>query len=204
MGSAQSTWKSYTTGISHYTRFCTLATRNTLPTTECTLLLLFVSYFASLNLFHSTIKVYLSGVRSIHVTHGYHSFFNCQLTLRLQQVIKGIRKQQAIEKPPRICCPITIQIMAGIKSILLRNPHNYHNIMMWAACCIAFFGFLHSSEFTVPFQEAYDEEIHFSPKDIAIDNKVNPQLLRVTIKQSKTDPFRQGATLFLGRTESSI
>lgn len=94
--------------------------------------------------------------------------------------------------------------MAGIKSILLKNPYNYHNIMMWAACCLAFFGFLRSSEFTVPSQDTYDSEVHLSLKDLAIDDKANPQLLRVTIKQSKTDPFRQGASLFLGRTDSSI
>ena len=76
--------------------------------------------------------------------------------------------------------------------------------MMWAACCLAFFGFLRSSEFTVPSQATYDNEVHFSPKDIAVDNKTNPQLLKVTIKQSKTDPFRQGVTLFLGKTDSPI
>ena len=157
-----------------------------------------------MNLSHATIKVYLSGVRSLHVTHGHHSVFNHQLTPRLQQVLKGIRKQQAIGSQPRIRRPITIQIMARIKSVLLKDPHKYHNIMMWAACCLAFFGFLRSSEFTVPSQETYDNEVHLSLKDIAVDNNTNPQLLRVTIKQSKTDPFRQGATLFLGRTHSPI
>lgn len=106
--------------------------------------------------------------------------------------------------PPTIRRPITVHIMARIKSVLLKNPHNYHNIMMWAACCLAFFAFLRSSEFTVPSQDSYDHEVHLSPTDIAVDNKANPQLLQVTIKQSKTDPFRQGASLFLGRTHSSI
>ena len=59
-------------------------------------------------------------------------------------------------------------------------------------------------EFTVPLHEAYDEEIHLSPKDIATDNKASPQLLRVTIKQSKSNPFTHRVTLFLKRTESPI
>ena len=104
----------------------------------------------------------------------------------------------------RIRRPITIQIMAGIKSVLQKNPHRYHNIMMWAAYCLAFFGFLRSSEFTVPSQEAFDIDTHLLPTDLAIDNKTNPQLLTVKIKQSKTDPFGQGVTLFLGRMESPI
>lgn len=37
-----------------------------------------------------------------------------------------------------------------------------------------------------------------------VDDRANPQLLRVIIKQSKTDPFRQGVSMFLGRTDSSI
>ena len=60
-----------------------------------------------------------------------------------------------------------------------------------------------SSEFTVPSQEAY-EEIHLSSKDIATDSKANPQILKVTIKESKFNPFTHGTTLFLRRTETSI
>ena len=148
--------------------------------------------------------MYLAGVRSLHVAHGHHFTFNQQLTPQLQQVLKGIRKQQAIGSAPRIRQPIIIQIMAGIKSILLKNPHDYHNIMMWAACCLAFFGFLRCSEFTVPSQGTYDSQVHLLPKDIAVDNQANPQLLRVVIKQSKTDPFRQGASLYLGKTDSFV
>ena len=70
--------------------------------------------------------------------------------------------------------------LAWIKSILQKNPHSYHSIMMW--CCLAFFGFLCSSKFTVLSQEAYDKEVHLSPSDLAVDNKAHPCLLRVTIK----------------------
>ena len=75
---------------------------------------------------------------------------------------------------------------------------------MWAASCLAFFGFLRSIEFTVPSQGTYDSEVHLSLRDIAVDNKANPLLLQVTIEQSKTDPFRQGVTLYLGRTHFPI
>ena len=33
---------------------------------------------------------------------------------------------------------------------------------------------------------------------IAIDNKITPSVVCITIKQSKTDPFKQGIDLFLG------
>ena len=61
-----------------------------MPTSEPTLLL-FVSYLASRNLSYPTIKVYLAGIRSLHVATGYDVTFHSQLTPRLHQVLKGIR-----------------------------------------------------------------------------------------------------------------
>ena len=51
---------------------------------------------------------------------------------------------------------------------------------------------------------SYDPTVHFSLGDIALDNNRRPFLVRVTIKQSKTDPFRKGVGIFVGRTESDI
>ena len=65
---------------------------------------------------------------------------------------------------------------------------------------MAFFGFLRVSGFTVPNQATYDPDTHLSPADISLDNKVNPSLIVVHIKQSKTDLFRKGITLYLGAT----
>ena len=55
----------------------------------------FVTYLATLNLSYPTIKVYLSTVGSLHTSSGYHNDFNAQLTPRLQQVLKGFRKEKA-------------------------------------------------------------------------------------------------------------
>ena len=60
------------------------------------------------------------------------------------------------------------------------------------------------SEFTVPSLQGFDPEVHLTIKDIAIDKIVEPSLVRVTIKQSKTDPFRQGIRLFLCATEHTV
>ena len=76
--------------------------------------------------------------------------------------------------------------------------------MLWATCCLAFFRFLRVSEFTVPNQESYDESSHLSLKDILVDSRTNPRLIKVTIKQSKTDPFYKGVNLYLAATDLSI
>ena len=74
-----------------------------------------------------------------------------------------------------------------------------------AACCLALFGFLRACEFTtIPSDTQYDKDCHLSIDDISIDNRDNLQLLKVTIKQSKTDPFRVGVDLYLGATGTTI
>ena len=66
------------------------------------------------------------------------------------------------------------------------------------SCCIAFFGFMRVGEFTIPGPKDYDASIYLSFSDIAVNSRGNPRLLQVTIKQSKTDPFRRGVNIYLG------
>ena len=76
--------------------------------------------------------------------------------------------------------------------------------MLWAAACLGFFGFLRSGEMTVPTDSSYDPAVHLSRNDVAVDNAQKPAVLRVTIKQTKTDPFRKGIDLFLGKTATDL
>ena len=69
---------------------------------------------------------------------------------------------------------------------------------------MAFFGFMRVGEFTIPVKGSYENITHLSPADISVDKRDNPRLLRVTIKQSKTGPFRQGVNIFLGATDVPI
>ena len=130
-----------------------------------------------------------------------HQTFSSQLTPRVQQVLRGIQKTLTVGKPAKVCLPITINIMVKIKAILSYEPRKYHNTMMWAACCIAFFGFLRCSEFTAPSQEAYEPYTHLSYDDVAV--VTSPTLLILQLKQSKTDPFRTGVTLTLGKSHKA-
>ena len=59
---------------------------------------------------YTTIKVYLPAVRNMHVATGYQSIYSSQLTPRLQQILKGIKKTQTISQPPRIRRSITLDI----------------------------------------------------------------------------------------------
>ena len=73
-------------------------------------------------------------------------------------------------------------------------------MMLWAACTLAFFGFLRSGEITVPSDAAFDAACHLTPVDVQLDSRESPALLRVQLKQSKTDPFQVGVMVFVGKT----
>ena len=167
-------------------------------------MLLFVTYLAKERLSYTTIKVYLAAIRNLDTTARMHHTYQEQLTPYLEQVLQGIKKQQLTHAPTRERLLITVDIMADIWAVLSHSPKDYHCIMMWAACCLGFFGFLRCGEFTVPNQSEFDGNIHLSVTDIAVDSKTSPSVIQVSIKQSKTDPFRKGVQLFLGRTDHHI
>jgi len=201
-GLALSTRTTYIAGQHRYLNFCQAIKAIPIPASEQTLLL-FATHLADSSITYSTIKVYISAIRHMHVREGLHEDFSTQLTPRLHLTLKGIQKSQATSSQ-RTRLPITLKIMQSINGLLTEDPHSYNNILIWAACCLAFFGFLRVSEFTIPNDTAYDSECHLSPSDVAVDNRDHPQLLKVTIKQSKTDPFRKGVDLYLGATDGRL
>ena len=116
------TRSTYAAGIRRYTNFCKATKLRTLPASESTLIL-FVTHLATSNISQATIKVYLSAVRHVHVLRGLHNSFSQQLTPRLQIILKGIKKHQAISHPPRVRLPITIHILKRLEtSCHIRNP----------------------------------------------------------------------------------
>ena len=195
--------KSYQAGQKRYLSFCDAVQRPAVPTSEETLMM-FASHLAKGSLSHQTIKVYLSAVRNLHVTEGRHSDYTEALTPRLERVLKGIKKESTNCNPPQIRLPSTLNIMQSIRRVLATAPEDHNNIMMWAACSLAFSGFLRSSEFTVPSQSEYDPAAHLSPSDVSVDNVFEPSLVYVTIKQSKTDPYRKGATVCLAKAANEL
>ena len=71
--------------------------------------------------------------------------------------------------------------------------------MLWAAACVCFFGFLRSGEMVVPDGASFDAEAHLAVGDVRVNDPLNPEFLEVRLKASKTDPFRQGVSIYLGK-----
>ena len=71
--------------------------------------------------------------------------------------------------------------------------------------CVHFFsGFLRSGEATLPSASAYNPGAHLSIEDVQVDSRSAPSKVLVRIKASKTDPFRLGVTICLGRTGQEL
>ena len=136
LGLSSSIRKAYQVGFQAYKTFCTNTNRQKIPTSDTTLL--FVTYLADQNSSSSTIKVYLAAIRNPHVAQGGHERFMEVSTPRLQQVMKGIKREQAAVTRHRIRKPITICIMSHIQQILSRVL-SHHNLIC-ATCCTANFG----------------------------------------------------------------
>ena len=153
---------------------------------------------------YPTIKVYMAAVHSAHVNTENHEIYDKQLTPRLGLLMQGIHIEKSKTTPQRIHLPITLEIMEQIRVTLSKTPKDYKCILLWAVRCTAFFGLLRVSEFTVPSIHQYDPDFHLSQADVTLDNRQAPSLVQLHIKQSKTDPFRNGSDVFLGRTHKKI
>ena len=163
---------------------------------------MFVAHLAMSGLKPQTIKTYLSGLRHLQISAGLSDPFLAGRFPRLQYVVKGVKREKGTAARPRL--PITPQILQGLYSFWLKSENRFEAVMLWAACTLAFYGFLRSGEVTVPSDSAFDPACHITPADIQVDSRESPSMLRIQLKQSKTDPFRTGVLVFIGRTGTPL
>ena len=118
---------------------------------------------------------------------------------------KGIKKREVekgVRQRPRL--PITPPMLLKIKAVWEASAVTFDTKMLWAASCLCFFAFLRVGEMTVPTEKGYDPAVHLCVQDLAVDDAIRPTCLKITIKQSKTDPFRKGVDLYVGRGQEHL
>ena len=200
---APSTRCTYQAGVKHFLTFTLMhgligPSNPLLPASEITLMY-FASHLAN-TVSYETVKLYLVAVQDLHRELN----FPLQLTEmhRLQKVLTGIKRLTPTKRRDRF--PITLTVLHSIHSYLKpKFFHNLNHVMLWAVFTLAFFGFLRSSEFTC--NGSFDPSVHLTCNDITLlPNSHSPSHMLVHIKQSKTDPFRQGHTLAIAKSSSPI
>ena len=147
----------------------------------------------------TTIKAYLAGVRHAQVERGWPDPHWGSMP-RLGQVLKGIRSHRAEEGcRGRERRPVSPELLLQLRGGWQKKP-SFDSTMLWAAVCMCFFGCLRAGEITAPERGCFDRRAHLTFRDVEVDNAEQPRKLKIRIKASKTDPFREGVDVYLGWT----
>ena len=77
-------------------------------------------------------------------------------------------------------------------------------IMLWAACCTAFFGFFRMGELTSPTVVNRGPVDGVTVGDVAVDDHNNLSLVRIHLRRSKTDQLGKGVDSYLGRMDKDL
>ena len=161
-------------------------------------LCLFVTNLAE-SVSFKTLKLYLSAVKFQNMELGFRDSMS-KMT-QLQLTLCGIKRTLGAHGSRKPCLPISIVTMRLLKRYIFMSKLTNHNkLMFWSACTLAFFGFLRSSEYVSTSASRYSKQKTLLHRDVPIKKG----RIHLTIKASKTDPFREGVTLIIAPTHHSI
>ena len=145
------------------------------------MLCLFATFLAKEGLSSQTVSSYLAAVRHLQIEAGFGAPSTPEWP-RLHYTVRGIKRLQS-RSPRQTRLPITPGILEALcrvwSSGQLKNPYNVR--LMWAACCLGFFGFLRAGEFTMA-NPASSPSVCMS--DIAVDSFSAPSLVRVFLRRA--------------------
>ena len=199
-GLASSTLATYRSGIRRYTAFCQQFGLTPLPLCDLNLCH-FVSYLHYQHLSPASVCLYLASLRYLQIVAGGRDPHPGEFP-RLQYAVRAVRRlNPSWSRPLRL--PITPAILRSLHRAWSSPPVSYWNRLLWAACCLGFFAFLQSGEFTCPSVAAYVPSM-LSWGDIQVDSHDHPSYLRIVLRQSKTDLFGAGVSLFVGATGDTL
>ena len=151
------------------------------------------------NMVYTSIKVYLAAIRQLHLREGQVAPDTGAMA-RLQQVLRGIKIAQSITRQPFQRKPIS----PDIKRAWEQSGLSQDRTMLWAAFLLCFFGFMRSGELCTHEENNGEGAVELAFHDVAVDNLANPTEIQVRLKRSKTDVFRQGTLIHIGRTDDDL
>ncbi|XP_061175615.1 uncharacterized protein LOC133184543 [Saccostrea echinata] len=200
---SNNTRRAYRTGLTVYCQFLSsigieAPNYNPPKISEQTLIYFVIHCCNSLKLTYNNIKLYLAAVRFHYVKAGISNPLSSdESCARLQTVLRGIQKQQSSKQKRR---PTTYSVLIQIQNVLQRGMFGYFlDTMLQAACSLAFFAFLRCGEFTV---NDINQDNLLCVEDVIMDR--NYKAYTITLKRSKTDPFRKGIQICLFQSDQTV
>ena len=147
----------------------------------------------------NTLRVTSQQCDRLHICSGYE--LKLKKCIRLRLICRGIKRSQ--DDSTRIRLPTTItHLKLSFNLLAIPTVTNFDSIMTWAAMILAFFGFLRLGKMTC--NSSYSSAFHLSPGDIAFyTTYYKPEYMSIRVKISKTNPFRSGHTIIIGRTNEN-
>ena len=202
-GLAASTRRTYQAGITKFVNFCDMFNiTNPLPVSQ-SVLCLFISYLASSGLSYGTIKTYLAAVRYLQISKDLPEPRAVPMP-KLALVERGIRRIKARDVAVRVRLPITPVILNQLRALWSSTAREFNTIMLWAACCTAFFGFFRMGELTSLTVDGRSPRHCVLVENVAVNSVQNPSIIKIHLRMSKTDQYGQGVNIYLGRTGSDL
>ena len=162
----------------------------------------FVAHLHREGLAPVTVKGYLAAVRYSQIGLGLGDPHIGDMP-QLEYVVKGLKRMYG-PASSRTRLPITPELLWQLRNVWAKWPERRDASMLWAAACMCFFGFLRVGEVVIPSDSSFDPSVHLAQGDVRVDSVTRPQYLEVTIKASKTDPFRRGVSIYLGATSATL
>lgn len=189
---APSTTRSYEGAFQKYLLFCQTHNLKALPIFE-TNLMLFITNISKTSV--SNIKIHISAIKhfAAYLIGQQKSYYP-----RLYMLVRSI-KRNSTKQPKRM--PVTLPKLKRIYHFLAScSLAQQDKIMLWAAVTTGFFGFLRSSEYVSTQTKKYDPESTLCFEDV----EYRYPNYYITIKTSKTDPFREGCTICLSPSNAEV
>ena len=168
------------------------------PASESTLCQ-FAAHLGKQNLKHQTIKCYLAGIRFSQIMQTSHDPFIKDMP-KLKYVLRGSESGTAT---PSTTPSNTIHSLANPQCFTpLPTRLLQHHAVGSLPALLFWLPTLRG--ITIPTMHAYDSSTHLSFADISTDGRLPPDIIQVKSKASKTDPFRQGVSVYIGRSKGSL
>lgn len=117
---------------------------------------------------------------------------------KLALVERGIRRIKARDAAVRVRLPITPVILNQFRALWSNTAQEFDTIMLWAACCTAFFGFFRMGELTSLTVESRSPGHCVLVEDVAVNSVQPPSVIKLHLRSSKTDQYGQGVNIYPG------
>ena len=185
-GLKASTLKTYASAQRSYLQFCESYSLTPVPTSDATLLL-YVAFLFRRGLKGSSIKVYLAGVRNLHVVRSLpYPDYSPQLQLALRGAVK-------LSDPPERKLPITFSVLSRMFEYL-QGRHD--ELMLKTVMAVAYFGCFRAGELCLQDSLKFDSSLHLTCGDVTFH--VNDKFFTLLLKSSKTDVAGKGVPVHVG------